>query len=94
MEGLDLSEKYKNYERDQIGERKTQLIKKINLKIKQEIHRILMSRYFAPEALEDVEMYEIQKKEEDKKQRKTTIKGLNLAQYQKPKPKHRKCGKG
>ena len=94
MEGLDLSEKYKNYERDQIGERKTQLIKKINLKIKQEIHRILMSRYFAPEALEDVEMYEIQKQEEDKKQRKTTIKGLNLSQYQRPKPKHRKCGKG
>ena len=94
MDGLDLSEKYKNYERDQIGERKTQLIKKINLKIKQEIHRILMSRYFAPEALEDVEMYEIQKQEEDKKQRKTTIKGLNFAQYQKSKPKHRKCGKG
>ena len=94
MEGLDLSEKYKNYERDQIGERKTQLIKKINLKIKQEIHRILMSRYFAPEALEDVEMYEIQKQEEDNKQRKTTIKGLNLAQYQRQKPKHRKCGKG
>ena len=53
-----------------------------------------MSRYFAPEALEDVEMYEIQKQEEDKKQRKTTIKGLNLAQYQRPKPKHRKRGKG
>ena len=64
------------------------------MKIKQEIHRILMSRYFAPEALEDVEMYEIQKQAEDKKQRKTTIKGLNLAQYQKIKPKHRKCGKG
>ena len=94
MEGLDLSEKYKNYERDQSGERKTQLIKKIDLKIKQEIHRILMSRYFAPEALEDVEMYEIQKQEEDKKQRKMTIKGLNLVQYQRPKPKHRKCGKG
>ena len=55
-------------------------------------NKILYTSILLQKRLGDVEISDITNQAEFKEQRKTVIKGLNLTQHRKPRPKHRKSG--